>query len=75
MIRTLQERGEVPVSRMCVTCGHFRAHALPGAARPHHGARVDAPFGDRAWRLDCADHEAAPEEQAERAGERFPTAR
>jgi DNA-binding MarR family transcriptional regulator len=71
MIHTLQERGEVPVSRMCVTCRYFRPRVHADPARPHHCAFVDAPFGDRSLRLDCADHEAAPEEEAEVAWSRF----
>jgi DNA-binding MarR family transcriptional regulator len=60
MIRTLQVRGQIPVSRMCVTCRYFRPNAHPDKAEPHHCAFVDAPFADRDHRLDCADHEAAP---------------
>jgi DNA-binding MarR family transcriptional regulator len=62
VIRELQQRGEIPVQRMCVTCRYFRPHVHAEAERPHHCAFVDAPFGDRALRLDCADHE--PEEEA-----------
>jgi DNA-binding MarR family transcriptional regulator len=62
MIRELQERGEIPVQRMCVTCRYFRPHVHSDAERPHHCAFVDAPFGDRALRLDCQDHE--PKEEA-----------
>jgi DNA-binding MarR family transcriptional regulator len=68
MIVTLQQRGEIPVSRMCATCRFFRPYAHPGSAQPHHCAFVDAPFGDRALRLDCADHEAAPPEKMLEAG-------
>jgi DNA-binding MarR family transcriptional regulator len=68
MIVTLQQRGEIPVSRMCATCRFFRPHAHPGSEHPHHCAFVDAPFGDRALRLDCADHEAASPEKALEAG-------
>jgi hypothetical protein len=71
MIRTLQERGEIPVSRMCVTCRYFRPNVHPDLSTPHHCAFVDAPFGDRQLRLECADHEPAPVEQAERAWARF----
>lgn len=58
MIRALQEQGQIPVQRMCVTCTHFRPHVHDGD-RPHHCAFVDAPFGASALRLDCRDHEAA----------------
>ena len=63
MIRTLQERGEIAPARMCVSCRFFRPHAHPGdAERPHHCAFVDAPFGDRALRLECREHEPADDE-------------
>src|SRR5579875_978167 len=59
MIRRLQERGQIPLSRMCVTCRFFRPHAHRDPERPHHCDFVDAPFGDRHLRLECPDHEAA----------------
>lgn len=62
MIRALQERGRIPLSRMCVDCVHFRPHAHDDAERPHHCALVDAPFGPRALRLDCPDHERADDD-------------
>jgi hypothetical protein len=71
MIRVLQERGEIPVSRMCVACRFFQPHRHADPARPHHCAFVDAPFGDRSLRLDCADFEPAAPEAAERIWERF----
>jgi hypothetical protein len=46
---------------MCVTCRYFRPHVHSDPERPHHCAFVDAPFGDRALRLDCRDHEAKEE--------------
>jgi DNA-binding MarR family transcriptional regulator len=54
LIRNLQQRKAIPPQRLCVTCKYFRpnVHAQPEA--PHHCAFVDAPFGDRALRLDCA---------------------
>ncbi|MDW8337709.1 MAG: MarR family winged helix-turn-helix transcriptional regulator [Thermoleophilia bacterium] len=57
MILELQARGRIPVQRMCATCRFFRPHVHADPARPHHCAFVDAPFGDRELRLDCADHE------------------
>ena len=45
---------------MCVSCRFFQPHAHPeDAERPHHCAFVDAPFGDRALRVDCPEHDAA----------------
>ena len=60
LMRDLQERGAIPVARICASCRYFRPYAHADAARPHHCAFVDAPFGDGELRLDCADHEAAP---------------
>ncbi|MDJ0947971.1 MAG: MarR family winged helix-turn-helix transcriptional regulator [Alphaproteobacteria bacterium] len=62
MIRTLQVRGEIPVSRLCVTCRFFRPNAHDDPDTPHHCAFVDAPFGPRHLRLDCPEHEEAPAE-------------
>jgi DNA-binding MarR family transcriptional regulator len=64
MIRELQERGEIPVARMCGSCCFFRPDAHDDALRPHHCAFVDAPFGDRELRLDCADHQPLPAAEA-----------
>lgn len=57
MIRTLQERGQIPIARMCTTCTHFRPNAHDDARTPHHCAFVDAPMGDRHLRLDCNEHQ------------------
>jgi DNA-binding MarR family transcriptional regulator len=60
MIRTLQEQGLIPVSRMCVTCTHFRPNVRAGAS-PHHCALVDAPLANDQVRIDCPEHELAAE--------------
>lgn len=59
LIRTLQTRGEIPVSRMCLSCRFFQANAHADTDTPHHCAFVDAPFGERHLRIDCKDHETA----------------
>ena len=59
LIRRLQERGAIPIQRMCVSCRHFRPYAHADAARPHHCAFVDAAFGQQDLRIECRDHEAA----------------
>jgi len=64
MIRTLQEKGRIPVARMCVSCRFFRPYQHDNPARPHHCAFVDAPFGDGELRLDCPDFRTAADEQA-----------
>ena len=72
MIRTLQEAGDIPVQRMCVGCRFFRPHAHPDSReRPHHCAFVDAPFGDRKIRIDCADQEPAAIEDRNRQWARW----
>lgn len=71
LIKSIQERGEIPVARMCVTCAHFRPYVHPNAQRPHHCALVDAPFGDRLIRVDCNEHELAAPEQRERQWQAF----
>lgn len=57
MIRHLQEKGAIPVQRMCVTCRHFAPFAHADPAQPHHCHFVDSPFGQREIRVDCRDHE------------------
>jgi DNA-binding MarR family transcriptional regulator len=71
MIRTLQTRGRIPVTRMCLSCRFFQPFRHPDGRRPHHCAFVDAPFGDGELRLDCPDHDAAPAELAARTWEAF----
>ncbi len=64
MIRNMQAAGKIPVQRMCLTCRYFRPNAHPeDAQRPHHCAYADVPFGDTSLRLDCAEHDAAPDEE------------
>lgn len=71
IIKTLQDRGQIPVARMCVTCTYFRPFAHAGSARPHHCDLVDAPFGEAYLRVDCPEHEAAPEGLAARNWEAY----
>jgi DNA-binding MarR family transcriptional regulator len=70
MIRTLQVQGQIPVSRMCATCTHFRPYVHRGDA-PHHCAFVDAPMAAAQVRLDCGDHAPAPQEQQHTTWARF----
>jgi DNA-binding MarR family transcriptional regulator len=71
MIRTLQDQGRIPTSRMCATCVYFRPNVHPDPARPHHCAFVDAPFGDAQLRLDCPDHRTADRATQQRVWARF----
>lgn len=70
MIRTLQEERQIPVQRMCVTCTHFRPNVRDGET-PHHCAFVDAPVGAEHLRLDCPEHEPAPDDDARQQWARF----
>lgn len=64
LIRSLQQRGQIPVARMCATCQHFRPNVHADDTAPHHCAYVDAAFGDRRHMIDCPDHRPlAPAEQ------------
>ena len=56
LIERLQVEGRIPSARMCSTCRYFRPHRHDDSNKPHHCAFVDAPFGDRDLRFDCADH-------------------
>ncbi|PRY39475.1 MarR family winged helix-turn-helix transcriptional regulator [Umezawaea tangerina] len=60
VMKGLQDRHAIPVSRMCLTCRFFAPDAHPrDAARPHHCNFVDAPFGDAQLRVTCPDHQPA----------------
>lgn len=71
MLRVLQERGQVPVSTMCVSCRFFRPFVHDDSAKPHHCDFVDAAFGPSELRMECAEHEVAPPEQREETWIRF----
>lgn len=63
MICKLQEQGQIPISRMCVTCRFFQPNVYSNSDRPHHCALVNVPFGDRHLRLrlprtQCSQPEA-----------------
>jgi DNA-binding MarR family transcriptional regulator len=64
LIGALQEAGQIPTSRMCITCVHFQPNAHAGP-RPHHCGFVDAPMAADQLRIDCAEHaEASTSERA-----------
>lgn len=71
LIKSIQDRGEIPVARMCVTCTHFRPYVNQDSERPHHCELVNADFGDKLLRIDCNEHEAAPPEQQEQQWQTF----
>jgi DNA-binding MarR family transcriptional regulator len=71
MIRELQIREDIPVSRMCVTCQYFQPHVYTDKEKPHHCAFVDAAFGNKNLRIHCPDHQEATREQKEHNGKLF----
>lgn len=71
MIRGLQERGAIPVQRMCVECRYFAANVHDDPGHPHHCRFVDAPLGDGELRLDCPDQESVAGELREANWELF----
>jgi DNA-binding MarR family transcriptional regulator len=60
VMKELQDRHAIPVSRMCLTCRFFAPNAHPeDVSHPHHCNFVDAPFGDAQLRVTCPDHQPA----------------
>lgn len=60
IILKLQEQGQIPTARMCVTCQYFRPNVYKDPNFPHYCAFVNAPFGDRQLQVDCPDHLPQP---------------
>jgi len=58
-IRRLQQQGQIPVVKMCLSCRFFDGYAHPGTADPHHCRLVDAAFGHQLLRLRCPEQEPA----------------
>lgn len=56
LIVQLQQEGQIPQARMCVSCRFFRPDVRTGP-RPHHCAFVDAPMAATELRLECGDHD------------------
>jgi DNA-binding MarR family transcriptional regulator len=54
-IRRMQREGQIPVTKMCVSCRFFDGYAHPGSAQPHHCWLVDTPFGHQELRLRCPE--------------------
>lgn len=71
MIRTLQEQGDIPIAKMCVTCEFFHPNVHDEIERPHHCELVDAPFGDRLLRIECPEHQVAEKKERDQTWERF----
>jgi DNA-binding MarR family transcriptional regulator len=54
-IRRMQQDGQIPVTKMCVTCRFFDGYAHPSTTEPHHCWLIDKPFGHQALRLRCPE--------------------
>lgn|SRR5574340_38431 len=57
LIQNLQDRGEIPTSRMCLSCKYFQPNASRDQAKPYFCGFVGKPFGEKDLRVDCRDHE------------------
>lgn len=71
VVRSLQVKGDIPLQRMCVSCQFFQPYVHDDRINPHHCAYVDAPFGDRHLRLNCAEHQTGTVEEQDAAWQRF----
>ena len=56
-ISAMQWAGQIPITRMCVTCRFFDPYLHAGSALPHHCHLVGAPFGHRQLRLRCPEQQ------------------
>lgn len=70
MIRSLQEEGQIPTNRMCVTCVHFRPNVY-NSNTPHHCAFLNSPMANKDLRLDCGEHTEADEAHRAETWKRF----
>lgn len=71
MIRSLQQAGRIPTSRMCANCTYFRPHAHLGTSKPHHCAYMDAPMRDSDLRFECAEQEPVSADEVPRLWQLF----
>jgi hypothetical protein len=58
-IIAMQSAGQIPITKMCLTCRFFAPYAHAGTDRPHHCHLVDAPFGHHHLRLRCPEQQPA----------------
>lgn len=57
LIKAMQERGDIPAMRMCITCDYYRPNEDAASGLPHYCNLVKAPFADDSLKIDCADHQ------------------
>ena len=70
MIHSLQRKGHIPTSHMCVSCKFFQPNVHEGP-EPHHCAFVDAPMAGRHLRIECAEHKEADAAARDAVWKRF----
>lgn len=63
LIRGFQEKGLIPVARMCANCRFFRPNVYSNSEKPHHCGFVNAAFGNRELRIECPDYEVVSNSQ------------
>ena len=56
IIGTMQERGEISISRMCMSCNYYDGNKSDDPALPHHCNLVGSAFADHHIRIDCPEH-------------------
>jgi DNA-binding MarR family transcriptional regulator len=72
MIRTLQTKEQIPNSRMCVSCDHFKPNEDPNSAdKPHSCAMLGQSMGTYEMRIDCPTYHVASKEEQERRWTKF----
>jgi DNA-binding MarR family transcriptional regulator len=71
MIRTLQTKEQIPNSRMCVSCEHFKPNEDPTQDKPHACALLSATMSSYDLRIDCPEYRVAPKEEQERRWTKF----
>lgn len=55
-IQILQQKDQIPVSKMCTTCRFFQPNVYSNSKHPHHCDFVNASFGNDDIKLECSDH-------------------
>lgn len=71
IIRHLEQQGEIPLSRMCVSCRFFAPNQHQGQQKPHHCLLIKSPIGSRDVRIDCPDFEAPDKNSRSQIWEQF----
>jgi hypothetical protein len=71
MIRTLQTKDQIPNTRMCVSCEHFRPNEQPNQEKPHSCAMLGHSMSSADVHIDCPVFQVASKEEQERRWNKF----